>query len=151
MWHSPPLTRGEYFYLSKGARLCLILFFLCRNIHFEVFRAEIFILWCIVHIVHIFRNCAPPPGWMSGVMNVAIYIGGGERRGWWMSGVVNVAFYIGGGECRGWWMSGWWMSHNLVLIIRSSPDKGFRPKFSFDWEGRQCTRGDITPKIYTEQ
>ena len=29
-----------------------------------------------------------------------------------MSGVVNVAFYIGGGECRGWWMSGWWMSHN---------------------------------------
>ena len=48
MRHSPPLTRGEYFYLSRGARLCLILFFLCRNIHFEVFRAEIFILWCIV-------------------------------------------------------------------------------------------------------
>ena len=48
MRHSPPLTRGEYFYLGRGARLCLILFFLCRNIHFEVFRAEIFILWCIV-------------------------------------------------------------------------------------------------------
>ena len=29
-----------------------------------------------------------------------------------MSGVVNVAFYIGGGECRGWWMSRWWMLHN---------------------------------------
>ena len=32
-----------------------------------------------------------------------------------MSGVVNVAFYIGGGECQGWWMSGWWMSHNLIF------------------------------------
>ena len=31
---------------------------------------------------------------------------------WWMSGVVNVAFYIGVGKCRGWWMSGWWKSHN---------------------------------------
>ena len=26
----------------------MIFFFLCRNIQFEVFRAEIFILWCIV-------------------------------------------------------------------------------------------------------
>ena len=32
-----------------------------KNIQFGVFRAEIFILWCIVHIVHIFRSCALPP------------------------------------------------------------------------------------------
>ena len=40
--------RGEYFYLVGGAHLQLILFSLCRNIQFGVFRAEIFILWCIV-------------------------------------------------------------------------------------------------------
>ena len=40
--------RGEYFYLVGGAHLQLILFSSCRNIQFGVFRAEIFILWCIV-------------------------------------------------------------------------------------------------------
>ena len=41
-WH-----RGEYFYLSRVPRLGII-FFPCRNIQLGVFRAEIFILWCIV-------------------------------------------------------------------------------------------------------
>ena len=50
MRHSPPLTRGEYFYLSRGACLCLILFFFvqkysfwsvsCRNIHIMVYCAK---------------------------------------------------------------------------------------------------------------
>ena len=40
--------RGEYFYLVGGAHLQLIFFSSCRNIQFGVFRAEIFILWCIV-------------------------------------------------------------------------------------------------------
>ena len=44
----PVVSRGEYFYLVGGAHLQLILFSSCRNIQFGVFRAEIFILWCIV-------------------------------------------------------------------------------------------------------
>ena len=44
----PIWIRGEYFYLVGGAHLQLILFSSCRNIQFGVFRAEIFILWCIV-------------------------------------------------------------------------------------------------------
>ena len=40
--------RGEYFYSVGGAHLQLIFFSPCRNIQFGVFRAEIFILWCIV-------------------------------------------------------------------------------------------------------
>ena len=39
-----------------------------------------------------------------------------------MSGVVNVAFYIGGGECRRWGMSGWRMSHNQPMITTRAPD-----------------------------
>ena len=35
-----------------------------------------------------------------------------ECLGWWMSGVVNVWFYTGGGERPGWWMSRWWTSYN---------------------------------------
>ena len=40
--------RGEYFYLVGGAHLQVIFFSSCRNIQFGVFRADIFILWCIV-------------------------------------------------------------------------------------------------------
>ena len=47
-WGWGRLRRGEYFYLVGGAHLQLILFSSCRNIQFGVFRAEIFILWCIV-------------------------------------------------------------------------------------------------------
>ena len=69
---------------------------------------------------------------------------GGERRGWWMSGVVNVAFYIGGGECRVWWMSGWWMSHNLFkgnfqlqqISVTSCVSKGATERLSCASQGR---------------
>ena len=40
--------RSEYFYLRRAGRHGLILLYSCRNIQFGVFRAEIFILWCIV-------------------------------------------------------------------------------------------------------
>ena len=40
--------RGEYFYSVGVKQLQVIFFSSCRNIQFGVFRAEIFILWCIV-------------------------------------------------------------------------------------------------------
>ena len=42
------ISRGEYFYSVGVPSLQVIFFSLCRNIQFGVFRAEIFILWCIV-------------------------------------------------------------------------------------------------------
>ena len=44
----PLLLRGEYFYSVGVKQLQVIFFSSCRNIQFGVFRAEIFILWCIV-------------------------------------------------------------------------------------------------------
>ena len=45
---TPCNARGEYFYSVGVQGLQVIFFSSCRNIQFGVFRAEIFILWCIV-------------------------------------------------------------------------------------------------------
>ena len=110
--------------------------------------------WWMFEVVNIWG------GWMSEVVNVWFYTGGGERLGWWMSwvvnvwggerlrwwtsGVVNVWFYTGGGERLRWWTSGVvnvWVVNVLQSrqTLKTKLDHGAFPKtLSASWISCWC-------------